>query len=391
MKSFPDYLVRSPFFMAPMAGITDSAYRLMAKKGGARLCYTEMVSVSGIHYKSQATLDLLQPFGGMNSRFKSGALSNSSHVPLITEGPLAVQLFGSDPQLFVEAISVLQEMVGERLAFIDINMACPVKKVRKIGAGAELLRNPQRAQKIVTALKEATHLSITAKMRMVEFEGTTEERREEMAIPGIFSQEGDPEESAEYHARFSMNKTIDFAKMLQEAGIDAIALHGRSASQFYHSRSNLEAVAKVGRALRIPLIASGDMFTAHAGVEALSKRGISGVMFARGALGNPWIFSDAERLLHASSDQTIPKHLNRSREEKLDAFIEHVGFLVLTDGQILRARTLFCHYTKDFPQARKWRSRIMSASKSEDFIEIAQAYKKELKETEALADRRCEK
>ncbi len=368
MKSFSDYLARSPFFMAPMAGVTDAAYRLMAKKGGARLCYTEMVSVSGIHYGSQATLSLLQPFGGTNRRLKEAVLSNLPNIPFLTEGPLAVQLFGSDPQLFVEVIPLLQEIVGERLALIDINMACPVKKVRKIGAGSELLRNPVRAQKIVAALKAATDLPITAKLRLIEFEGTPDQRREELVVPGV----------SEMEVPFSMNQTIAFAKKLQEAGIDGITLHGRPASQFYRGRSCLEAVARVGQNLRAPLVASGDMFTARAGVKALHNPGISGVMFARGTLGNPWIFSDAENLLASPENDATPKHFTHTREEKLDAFIEHIGLLVLTDGQILRARTLFCHYIKDFPEARKWRNRIMGASTAEEFVATAQAYKEEL-------------
>lgn len=350
MKTVQGYLDRSPFLMAPMAGITDSAYRLMAKKGGAKLCYTEMVSVSGIHFASRGTLELLRCFGGMNPRLRQAVINKVPNTPFMTEGPLAVQLFGSDPQLFSQAVPVLEREVGERLALIDINMACPVKKVRKIGAGAELLRNSVRAQKIVDALKKATKLPVTAKIRLLEDDD------------------------------IAVSQTREFAKRLEQAGVDAITLHGRSASEFYRGTSNLDAVAKVGRVLSIPLIASGDMFSAQAGVTALKTPGISGVMFARGTLGNPWIFNDADLLLESSNQDGAyrGKHFGHAPEEKLNAFIEHVGLLVLTEGRILRARTLFCHYIKNFPQARIWRDRIMKAVEPADFIAVANAYKEEL-------------
>lgn len=368
-KSFTAHLQRSPFVMAPMAGITDSAYRLMAKKGGAKLCYTEMVSVSGIHFGSRGTLELLHCFGGMNPRLHHAVSNNLPHIPFMTEGPLAVQLFGSDPALFVEALPVLEREVGERLALIDINMACPVKKVKKIGAGAELLRNTVRARKIVRALKAATNLPVTAKIRLLDPSDSTSsavERHPHAPEPEAFES--------------SVSLTIEFARALEEEGLDAITLHGRTSAQFYHGISNLDAVDKVGQALSVPLVASGDMLSPRAGVEALSRRGISGVMFARGTLGNPWIFSDAEVMLARKEAGAAagPRHFGHSRTEKLETFIEHVGLLMVTDGQLLRARTLFCHYIKDFPHACTWRNRIMQAKSAEDFIGVATAYKKAL-------------
>lgn len=357
--------------MAPMAGITDSAYRLMAKKGGAKLCYTEMVSVSGIHFASHNTINLLRCFGGMNPRLRLAVSKNLPNIPFMTEGPLAVQLFGSDPALFVEALPVLEREVGERLALIDINMACPVKKVRKIGAGAELLRNTVRARKIVRALKEATQLPVTAKIRLLDPSDT---------LSSADQKHPDAPELEAFEK--TVNHTIEFARALEEEGLDAITLHGRTAPQLYHGTSNLDAVDKVGQALYIPLVASGDMLSAHAGVEALSRRGVSGVMFARGTLGNPWIFSDAEVILarDEAGESHGPKHFGHSRQEKLDTFIEHVGLLMVTDGQLLRARTLFCHYIRDFPHAREWRNRIMQAKTAEEFIAVANAYKEELRD-----------
>ncbi len=179
-SSLRSLLARNPLLMAPMAGVSDGAYRLMARAGGAALAYTEMVSVAGIHYGSDKTWDLVLPVEG--------------------EPDLAVQLFGSRPEQFEEAAALVAERLGERLALIDVNMACPVRKVVSKGEGSALLDEPARAEAIVRACRRGVcdQVPVTCKIRRGRRDG------EEVAP--------------------------DFARRLEQAGASAIAVHGRPAA-----------------------------------------------------------------------------------------------------------------------------------------------------------------
>lgn len=235
-------LEENSLLMAPMAGVSDAAYRMMARAGGAALAYSEMVSVAGLHYANQKTWDLV--------------------LPQDPEPDIAVQVFGSVPEQFAEAAEAICERLGNRLVLLDINMACPVPKVTKSGGGSALLDEPGLAASIVRACRSHANVPITVKIRRGRRMG------EEVA----------PE----------------FAKAMEQAGAAAIAVHGRYAKQLYHGEADWGAVARVADAVRIPVIGSGDVMSHEDALRMMEQTGCTAVMIARGTYGNPWAFSGAK-------------------------------------------------------------------------------------------------
>ena len=317
--SFAERLAANPFLMAPMAGVTDAAYRLMARAGGAALAYSEMVSVTGIHYKSEKTWELVDP--------------NPA------EPELAVQLFGADVEHFREAVPLVAERLGERLALLDVNMACPVPKVTKGGAGSALLDTPLLAADIVCAIREElerygrSELPVTVKIRI----GRVPER-----VVG-------PE----------------FARLMAAAGASAVAVHGRFASQMYRGESDLAEVRRVVEATDVPVIASGDALDPERAVRLLRESGAAGCFVARGTYGNPWVFGNARAL--AVGESAVPV----TPAMRLAAFRLHVRLLVATGAHIARARSLAGWYLRGVPEAAAWRERAMHCATLEDYLALA--------------------
>ncbi len=311
--SMAERLAASPFLMAPMAGVTDAAYRLMARAGGAPLAYSEMVSVAGIHYGGEKTWDLVDPDPA--------------------EPDLAVQLFGSDPEHFREAAAGVAERLGERLALVDVNMACPVPKVTRNGAGSALLDDPARAAAIVGALVRELDVPVTAKIRI----GRVPDR-----IVG-------PE----------------FARALEAAGVAALAVHGRTASQMYRGSSDPAQVARVVEAVEVPVIASGDALDAPRAAGVLRETGAAGCFVARGSYGNPWAFGDARAALLGDALAPRPPQL------RLAAFRLHVRLLEATGAHLARARSLAGWYLRGVPEAAAWRERAMHCAGAEDYLALA--------------------
>lgn len=311
-----DRLSANPFLMAPMAGVSDSGYRLMARAGGAGLAYTEMVSVAGIHYGGDRTWELV--------------------IPDESEPDIAVQLFGSDPERFREAAAAVAERLGEKLALIDVNMACPVPKVTRKGEGSALLDDPERAAAIVKACREAAEKPVTVKIRS----GRTAAR---IVAP-------------------------EFARAMEQAGASAIAVHGRTASQLYHGMANWDVISQVANAVSVPVIGSGDALTAEAASRLVSDTGATAAFVARGTYGNPWIFSDALALL---SGEELPD--GRDAHRRLAAFRLHVRLLAATHANLARARSLAGWYLKGMPRASTWRDRAMRCLSEDDYLELADA------------------
>ncbi|SEH61774.1 tRNA-U20-dihydrouridine synthase [Olsenella sp. KH1P3] len=306
-------LERARYLMAPMAGVSDAAYRMMARAGGAGLAYSEMVSVAGIHYEGEKTWDLV--------------------IPRDPEPDLAVQLFGSKPDQFREAAAQVSERLGDRLALIDINMACPVPKVTKKGEGSALLDEPELAADIVRACVREASVPVTCKIRR--------SRR-----PG-------PEQAP------------DFARALEQAGASAVAVHGRCASQLYRGEADWSVVRHVVDAVSIPIIGSGDVLSAESASRMRAETGASAVMVARGTYGNPWIFGSA-RLVDAGKPPKEPSAL-----ERISAFECHVRLLAATGAHLARARSLAGWYFKGMPHAAAWRNNAMSCVLLEDFLKLA--------------------
>ena len=318
-STFAERIAATPFLMAPMAGVTDAAYRLMARAGGAGLAYSEMVSVTGIHYKSEKTWELVDP--------------NPA------EPELAVQLFGADVEHFREAVPLVAERLGARLALVDVNMACPVPKVTKSGAGSALLDEPALAADIVRAVRESldgcgrANVPVTVKIRIGRRPGD---------IVG-------PE----------------FARRMAGAGAEALAVHGRVASQMYRGSSDACEVARVVEAVDVPVIASGDALDAPRAATLLRQTGAAGCFVARGSYGCPWVFGNAARI--AGGESALPV----TTENRLAAFRLHVRLLEATGAHIARARSLAGWYLRCVPEAAAWRERAMHCVGLEDYLALA--------------------
>lgn len=337
-RALKEIFAENPFIAAPMAGVSDAAYRIMNICGGAQFAYSEMVSVAGLHYESDKTWELIEP--------------NEA------EPALVVQLFGSKPEQFAEACTRIQERLGARLQMIDINMACPVHKVIKKGEGSALMCDPERAAEIVRACVSHTSVPVSCKIRRGFYIGK--------------------------------ETSSEFARALQDVGASALAVHGRYAHQLYSGVSDASCIARVVGAVDIPVIASGDALSAPQAADLLRTSQAQAVMIARGTYGNPWIFKDAYSHAHSnqmcaddqmvqtsdmSADYTLDKHVYaHSIEEKCAALRMHVRFLEATGAHMARARSLASWYLAHLPHAREWRSRFMKLVTSHDFISTIDEY-----------------
>lgn len=228
-----------PFVLAPMAGYTDLPFRRLARRMGAGWVVTELVSVDGLARNSPATRVML-----------------SSHPE---ERPCVAHFYGCDPELFARAAAAAE--AGGCFAAVDVNAGCPVPKVLKRGAGAGLIRNPDLLCAIVRALKAATTLPVTVKTRI-----------------GSSPAGG--------------QMTVDFARRIEDAGADGLALHARYTSARHNGPADWDLIAQVKQALTIPVIGNGGITSAAQAMDALRIHGVDGIMIGRAAIGNPWIFQE---------------------------------------------------------------------------------------------------
>jgi nifR3 family TIM-barrel protein len=228
--------LESPLILAPLAGYTDLAFRLLCRQFGAGLCYTEMISCHGLVYQKEKTQLLTRT------------------VP--EERPVALQLFGADPIIMGEAAALVSDMPVD---IIDINMGCPVRKVTKKGAGAALMKDAYLAATIISEVCNNTNLPVTVKIR-------TGWNHDSTVAP-------------------------DFAKMAEDNGASAIAVHGRTWSQGFVGQVDWQTIARVKKNVAIPVIGNGDVNTYQEALQFMDNTGCDGIMIGRAALGNPWVFS----------------------------------------------------------------------------------------------------
>ncbi|GLI39889.1 tRNA dihydrouridine synthase DusB [Geobacter hydrogenophilus] len=268
--------------LAPMAGITNLPFRLLAREEGASLCFTEMVSVNGLVREGRKTFELLRS------------------VP--EDRPLGIQLFGDDPQLLAEGA----RMVEGHGDLIDINMGCPVKKVVGTGAGSALLREPAKVRAIIRETRRATRLPLTVKIRSGWVCG---------------------------EANF-----LEIARIAEEEGCDAITLHPRSRAQMFEGHADWQKIAEMKQSVKIPVIGSGDLFTAADVTAMLAETGCDGIMVARGALGNPWIFRQTLALLD-DREPDAP-----STGERLRAALRHLELFTELSGERVALREMRKHF-----------------------------------------------
>ena len=233
----------APVFLAPMAGVTDSAFRTIVRElGGESLMFSEMVSANGIHYRNAKTLEMLETADA--------------------ERPIAIQIFGSNPAVCAEAAAFIENL--GTAAVIDFNMGCPAPKIVKNGEGSALMKNPALAGEILSAIRKAVKIPVSAKMRLG------------------------------YDENFN---AVEIAKVAEDSGVDFIAVHGRTRPQFYSGSANWEEIAKVKAAVKIPVIANGDVRDFDSLDEILKVTGANGVMVGRAAQGGCWnIFARVKKI-----------------------------------------------------------------------------------------------
>lgn len=303
-----------PVFLAPMAGVTDTAYRIIAHDMGCPLCYAEMVSSQGIHFRNERTLEML--------------------TTELAERPIAMQIFANTPEMAAEAAKYVEDLGTADI--LDFNMGCPAPKIVKNGEGSALMRDPQKAFAILSAIRKAVKMPFTVKMR----KGWDEE-----------------------HVN-----VIEMAKLAEEAGVDAIAVHGRTREQFYRDNADWEIIAKVKQSVSIPVIANGDVRSCNDLKKILAVTGADGVMVGRAAQGNPWIF---KQLTHFW--QTGEMLLGPTMKERAEVIIRHLDLLLKYKGDYVGPREMRKHatwYTRGITHGAVLRDKFNKAESRQDFLDI---------------------
>ena len=287
MKRIPfkigDLAIETPFVLAPLAGITDKSMRSLCSKQGASLVYTEMVSAKGLWYGDKKTNKLLE-IGE-------------------DEEKVAFQIFGSDSEIMAFAAKELNE---KKNVILDLNVGCPVPKVVKNGEGSALLKKLDTLYDVVESMVKNTAKPVTAKIRM-GFE-------------------------------INENTASETAKLLESAGVSAITVHGRTRQQYYEGKADWKAIAQVKESVKVPVIGNGDVFTGEDAVRMLNETGCDGVMIARGALGNPWIFKEANALWRGEEKPAPP-----TDNEKIHMAINHLALISAHKGDNIAVREMRKH------------------------------------------------
>lgn len=305
-------------FLAPMAGVTDIAYRGICKNMGCGLVYTEMVSAKGLFFKSKNTEGLMR-------------IADE-------EKPVAIQIFGSDPKIMAYACEVFNE--NEDICIIDVNMGCPVPKIVKNGEGSALMRNPKLAAEIVKEMKKVSKKPVTVKFRKGFDENTI--------------------------------NAVEFSKYIEDAGADAITVHGRTREQMYDGKADWDIIRQVKEAIKIPVIGNGDVFSGEAAIKIKKQTNCDGIMVARGAMGNPWIFREISQAL-SGEDIIKPTAI-----EKIDMCINHLNLAVKYFEEIKAVREMRKHiawYIKGLKYCTEIKDRINSMTKYEDVLSLLIEYK----------------
>ncbi len=304
-------LIKSRALLAPLAGVTDRAFRTICREFGAQLCYCEMISAKGMSMGSAKTFELIDIKG---------------------EGATGVQLFGREPEVMAQTAGKVEEIFGEDVACIDVNMGCPVPKVAGKGEGSALMKEPHLAGQIIKAIKSEVKVPVTAKIR-----------------------KGWSEETA-----------VDFAKMLEQSGVDLITVHGRTREQMYHGKADYGTIERVKNAVKVPVVGNGDVYTAQ-DAEKMLQTGCDGVMVARGSLGNPFIFKEILSFLETGKYDKI------TDKDRLAMCIKHAKLCCEQKDEYIAIRQMRAHgshYIKGMHGAAGLRNKLVKANTLEEFTYI---------------------
>ena len=310
-------------FLAPMAGVTDASFRLLCRKHGAALATSEMISSKALMYQDSKTKTLLvRPEG---------------------DTPLAVQIFGSDPSCMAEAACKVIDLC--RPEIIDINMGCPVGKVVKSGDGSALMKTPDLAAKIIESVVHAVDVPVTVKFRKGFDKGNIN------AVP--------------------------FAEMCESAGAAAIAVHGRTRAQMYAGQADWDIIRDVKCAVRIPVFANGDVWTAEDAEHILRYTGADAALIGRGSFGNPWLFAQGNALLAGEKVPPLPPL--RVRMEEALGQITTACSLKGEKIAILEARKQLCWYLRRVSHAGYYKQQIVSMNTLADAEKIVRGIQRDLR------------
>ena len=305
--------------LAPMAGVTDKAFRQIAKAFGPGLMYTEMVSGKGLFYGSRKTEELLE-----TQDF---------------EGTVATQLFGHEPQVLSE---IAKNALEHGAKILDINMGCPAPKITGNGDGSALMKNPALAGEIISAVRRVVDVPLTVKIR----KGWNDE---------------------------AVN-AVEMAKIAEDCGADAITVHGRTREQFYSGKADLDIIKAVKEAVSIPVVGNGDIVDEESAKNMLDYTGCDGIMIGRGAQGNPWIFKRVVNFLEKGEKLPLP-----TVEERCRVMKEHLELLVEYKGAyrgIQEARKHMAWYIKGQKGGARLRDAIMKCETREQMLEIIEKLQK---------------
>lgn len=313
IKNIP---IQGKVVLAPMAGITNLAYRRLMKPFGVSLCYTEMVSDCGLIYGNQETYRYLKT--------------------IEEERPIAIQLFGGTKETILQGLAKLQE-TDTKYDFIDINLGCPVHKVTKTGAGSAWLKRPQELYEMMKAVVEKAPCPVTAKIRL-----------------------GWDMESINYQ---------EVIALLEKAGVAMIAIHARTRSELYGGKAHHDWLKGIRNQMHIPLVISGDIFTLEDAIEAQQQTDADGIMVARGALGNPYLITQIEH--YFMTGEKLPKV---SLATNIAYLKQHYLLLKDLKGEIVAVqemRGIAPHYLKGYAGTKPFRVQLATQMKNEqDFFSL---------------------
>lgn len=308
--------------LAPMAGVTDFAFRRVCREQGAAITTTEMVSAKALVYKDEKTKSLL-------------------YVPE-DEHPCAVQIFGHEPEIMAQAAHLALEISGADI--VDINMGCPVGKIVKSGDGSDLMRHMELAGEIIRRVKQAVAVPVTVKFRKGWDNGNV--------------------------------NAVEFARMCRDSGADAIAVHGRTRAQMYAGRADWDIIRDVKKAVDIPVTANGDIFSPEDAEHILRYTGSDMAMIGRGSFGNPWLFRQANALLAGQPMPPVPP-LN----ERIDRAVEQIEELSFRTGEhvaCLEARHQLPWYLHGVAHSGYYKQQLVHVESLSELRHIAEGIKRDL-------------
>ena len=304
-------------FLSPMAGVTDLPFRTICKEKGCGMLYTEMINAKALCYDDENTKKMLR-------------MEKDEH-------PVAVQIFGSDPEFMGKAASIMNQYPNE---ILDINMGCPAPKVVKNGDGSALMRNPKLAAEVLSAVVKNSEKPVTLKIR----KGWDDD----------------------------CINAVEIAKIAQECGISALAIHGRTREQFYSGKADWDIIAEIKQAIDIPVIGNGDVFEVQDAINMLEKTKCDAIMIGRGAQGNPWIFNRINHYM--KTGEILPEP---TLEEKITTAIKHMNLAVAEHGDYVAVREMRKHigwYLKGLKNSAKYRDQINKITDYKEVIAMLEEY-----------------